>query len=254
MSPGAWTPPVSSDRPVPGYAGNWWVDTNNTRGSSQNTSCVPLPWWTSQSTIEHPFAARRERGRGDRDVVEQAEALPPRRDRVVAGRADDDERGLGLAAGQRFRRRAAHTRRRGWPRRRIPSATTVSASSIPPPPRANSAERVDVALVVHEGELGLRRVAAAIPHDGIVEVRVGHAGDRSFHPADAFRMTAAGVVGVGIGRNDDEQTRRHRRPVDPRFRWQQARPTTARGGRSRAASVAADPGDVRPPSGRARDR
>ena len=189
---------------------------------------------------------------GDRDVVEQAEALAPGRDRVVAGRSDDHERGLGLAGGQRLRR--AEPTPGGAGGRGEGSLRDHSVGIEHPATTARElGQRVDVALVVHERELGLGRVTPAIPRDRIVEVGVGHAGDRGLDPADAFRMSAAGVVGVGIGRHDDEQTRRHRRPVDPRFSWQQARPT-GRGGRSRAASVAAGPSDVRPASGRARDR
>ena len=35
----------------PGYSGDWWIETNRTRGSAWKMSLVPLPWWTSQSRI-----------------------------------------------------------------------------------------------------------------------------------------------------------------------------------------------------------
>ena len=36
---------------MPGYQGNWCNETYSTEGSSKKMSCVPLPWWTSKSTI-----------------------------------------------------------------------------------------------------------------------------------------------------------------------------------------------------------
>ena len=53
---------------------------------------------------EHPLTAVGERSGGDRDVVEQAEALTPCRHRVVTGWAHDDERGVGVAVGERLDR------------------------------------------------------------------------------------------------------------------------------------------------------
>jgi ferredoxin-NADP reductase len=41
---------VLSD-PEPGYQGDWWVSKVRTEGSASKISCVPLPWWTSQSTM-----------------------------------------------------------------------------------------------------------------------------------------------------------------------------------------------------------
>ena len=43
--------PTSASGPVPGYSGDWWIETNRTRGSARKIAFVPLPWWTSQSTI-----------------------------------------------------------------------------------------------------------------------------------------------------------------------------------------------------------
>ena len=54
---------------------DWWIDANSTSARRRNASAVPLPWWTSQSRIEHaPGAQLGDReGGGERDVVEQAE-------------------------------------------------------------------------------------------------------------------------------------------------------------------------------------
>ena len=46
---------------MPGYSGDWWIEQNSTRGSAWKMSLVPLPWWTSQSTIitrSRPWASR----------------------------------------------------------------------------------------------------------------------------------------------------------------------------------------------------
>ena len=91
-------------------------------------SWVPLPWCTSQSTISTRSPARGERGGGDGDVVEQAEALATCAGRVVARRPDDDERGVALAALERVHGVEAAAGGRGWRAAYEPGATTVSAS------------------------------------------------------------------------------------------------------------------------------
>src|SRR3954462_12375625 len=37
--------------PVPGYSGHPWIDANSTWSVPWKMSFVPLPWWTSQSTM-----------------------------------------------------------------------------------------------------------------------------------------------------------------------------------------------------------
>ena len=66
-------------------------------------SFVPLPWWTSQSTIiTRSRPERIERmPRRDRDVVEQAEAHRSRRQRVVAGRPVGAEAARRVASSSR---------------------------------------------------------------------------------------------------------------------------------------------------------
>ena len=49
-------PPTSPGARCRDTAGCWWVETYSTSGSSQKIAWVPLPWCTSQSTIEHALA------------------------------------------------------------------------------------------------------------------------------------------------------------------------------------------------------
>ena len=81
--------PTSLAGPVPGYSGDWWIETNSTSSVAWKMSLVPLPWWTSQSRIITRSSPRRidRVARRDGDVVEQAEAHRAGRQRVVAGRA-----------------------------------------------------------------------------------------------------------------------------------------------------------------------
>ena len=51
MKPSPSPDPTSDAGPVPGYSGYSWIETNRTSASAWKMSLVPLPWWTSQSTI-----------------------------------------------------------------------------------------------------------------------------------------------------------------------------------------------------------
>ncbi len=51
MNPSPAPLPTSDAGPVPGYSGDSWIETNRTSESAWKMSLVPLPWWTSQSTI-----------------------------------------------------------------------------------------------------------------------------------------------------------------------------------------------------------
>ena len=51
MKPRPSPDPTSAAGPVPGYSGDWWIETNSTRSLAWKMSLVPLPWCTSQSTI-----------------------------------------------------------------------------------------------------------------------------------------------------------------------------------------------------------
>ena len=81
-------------------------------------SCVPLPWWTSQSRICDALEAElglRETG-GDGDVVEEAEAHRAARERMVAGWPHEREAvaldGLDRASGGQQRRTVGRLRYR----------------------------------------------------------------------------------------------------------------------------------------------
>ena len=90
---------------MPGQPGAWWMEAKKRLGSASTTAWVPLPWWTSKSTIAtraRPVGLRR--ARGDGDVGEQAKAHGPVRLGVVAGRADGAEGPLDLAARHRAHR------------------------------------------------------------------------------------------------------------------------------------------------------
>jgi hypothetical protein len=68
--------PVWEEAPEPGQNGNWWVDTKRMRESCSTSASVPLPWWTSKSTMATRWAPCRSTARraAQRHVAEQAEA------------------------------------------------------------------------------------------------------------------------------------------------------------------------------------
>ena len=128
-------------------------------------SLVPLPWWTSQSTIiTRSTAVRRRRApRRDRDVVEEAEPHRARRLGVVAGRAQRAHAGRRLAAQQRVdqRDRTAGGVQRRLERRR--PRRRCRRRSCPPPRGAQLLDERDVLLRVHGVQLlarGRRRLHA----------------------------------------------------------------------------------------------
>ena len=99
-------------------------------------SCVPLPWWTSQSRIatrSSPSSAC-ACARGDRDVVEEAEAHRPVGGRVVPGRPHERE-----AAGARRLDRAA-----GGEQRRLEARLRASVSPSSQVGRVDAADPGDV--------------------------------------------------------------------------------------------------------------
>ncbi len=88
MNPRPAPDPTSRADPVPGYSGDWWMETNRTSSTAWKMSLVPLPWWTSQSTIitrSRPCAVQRM-ARRDRPRVEEAEPHRAVDGRVMAGR------------------------------------------------------------------------------------------------------------------------------------------------------------------------
>ena len=89
VAPSPSAPPRSEAAPVPGKNPQpyWCSDTYSTSGSSQKMASVPLPWCTSQSSTTTRSTPRRACvGRGDGDLVEQAEPHRPCRLGVMARR------------------------------------------------------------------------------------------------------------------------------------------------------------------------
>ena len=80
--------------PVPGYSGDWWIETNSTRRLGWKMSLVPLPWWTSQSTIMHPLepVARRAHAAATATLLNRQNPIARVRGGVMAGRAVGAER------------------------------------------------------------------------------------------------------------------------------------------------------------------
>ena len=91
--------PTSSARRCPDRTGTGAPTCTARRARAAKMSCVPLPWWTSQSTISTRCGARAPRRLGrDGGVVEQAEAHRAIGLGVVPGRAHQRER-VARAAG-----------------------------------------------------------------------------------------------------------------------------------------------------------
>ena len=87
--------PLSPAAPVPGIERDTGAWRRRARAGRRRTlHCVPLPWWTSKSTIATRARAAGERVRGgDRDVVEQAEPHRLVAQRVVSRRPHEREGG-----------------------------------------------------------------------------------------------------------------------------------------------------------------
>ena len=158
-------------------------------------SSVPLPWWTSKSTIAtRSQAAHVERvARRDRDVVEEAEAHRLVARRVVAGRAHRAERVLRprrrsprRSPPPRRRRRAAPPRRcrgRRSCRRRCARGRPLGAR-----PAEHVAQLGDVAALVRAGRGRPRSTSGASRRSSARPGRWRAGGRRS-------RRAAAGTRG-----------------------------------------------------------
>ena len=119
---------------------------------------MPLPWCASQSTTS-TLAPVDERRRGDRDVVQQAEAHRVRGHRVVAGRAHREERAVGRAGVEGLDRREPGAGRadRGLERALAHRGVGVERAATA---RAHPLQRVEVRGRMHPLELGARRRSA----------------------------------------------------------------------------------------------
>ena len=148
---------------------------------------MPLPWWTSQSTIATRSEPERDLGvaRGDRGVVEEAEAHRPAGERVVAGRAHERERilldGRDRRPGREQRRLVA---RRGADRVRVEPGLAFHAS-----------HPVDVLREVRTLDLlGGRRPS---------ELVVGERPEQDLEPGLRLRVAARRVEVGQVGMGDD---------------------------------------------------
>ena len=86
--------PASAAGPVPGYSGDWWIETNSTRSLVVEDVVRPVAVVHVPVDDHHALEPTRvERVlRRERDVVEQAEAHRARRQRVMSRRAMGAER------------------------------------------------------------------------------------------------------------------------------------------------------------------
>ena len=115
-----------------------------TSSRAAKMSCVPLPWWTSQSTISTRAAPGPPRRLGrDRRVVEQAEPHRAVGHGVVAGRTHERERVPRAPAHRRQRRldRGARRQPRGVPASRRHRGVRIELAAPPgqrlPAPRGS---------------------------------------------------------------------------------------------------------------------
>jgi hypothetical protein len=180
-----------------------------------------------------PLPPGDERRRGDRNVVEEAEPLAARTRGMVTRRAGDDERGLGVAAGQAIDGFEPAARGACGRRERRPRDDRIGIE-VPTPVAREVFERADVARVVHPLELVARGVAPGTRDERLAEVRVVDTSERSGGARRALRMPATGVVRVGPGRRDQEDARGHvAQEVTGAVAWSELRRSMTRGTRRR---------------------
>ena len=146
---------------------------------------------------QHPFAPFGERGAGDRDVVQQAEALAALPGRVVAGRAHRDEGRVGVAPIERVDRDepAAGGERGGVERAGGHGRVGVEVTAAR---RREAFDRLEVAGVVDACERLVIGGASRRPGHRVVERGVGDALHHRVDPRRPLRMAAAGVVVVTV--------------------------------------------------------
>ena len=140
---------------------------------------------------EHPLAPGHQRGRGDRDVVEQAEAHRVGGHRVVAGRPDREERAVRDARVERLDRGEPGA---GGTDRGVEGALADRGVGVERAPavRAHAFERVEVGGRVHPLELGPRRRPPV--EDGAIETDEVEAGEHRVEPGRTLGVAASGVV------------------------------------------------------------
>ena len=148
-------------------------------------------------------AAARAGGR-HRDVVDEAEAHTDVAGGVVARGSSEDHGGVAVIGTQRINRRQTGARRHPG---RLPRARADRGVGIqgPAPCRAQVGERLEVAGVVHQGQLGRRgRQSGRQAHDGIAIRDVVQRGDGRHQAGRALGMAGARVMVIGRGRGDQQ--------------------------------------------------
>ena len=187
--------PTSSSRPVPGYSGhscNRHVhDVGVGRRTCPGSRCRGARP-SRRSSTRPPVVA--ERGRGDRDVVEQAEAHRVVGLGVVTGRAHRAERGVAVARVRALRSPRARTRPRGRAASHDAAEAAVSRSRAPPPRRAERLELIEVRR--RDGPARSRPGSPAAAGAPAPRRRGRRRGDPRARPAAgrALRMPATGIV------------------------------------------------------------
>ena len=144
---------------------------------------------------EHPLTTRGERGGGDGNVVEEAEALTPGAGRMVPRRSFHDERCRALSAVERVDRGESRACREQRGRERAARHRCVGIEAAPARSR-ELLERVDVVEVVHPGERVAVDGVARRAHEGVAELRVLDPAPHRVEPRRLFGVVAARVVAV----------------------------------------------------------
>ena len=148
-------------RPVPGYSGHWWNDTNSTRGRRRRCPGCRCRGGRRSRRPAHARPAPASAAAATATLLSEAEAHRPRRGGVVTGRAHGAERRRRLRHGRGPRSRSARRRR---PARRRPTSRPSSDGvgvESPATGRADAFDGVEVPRRVHALELLAGGVARA---------------------------------------------------------------------------------------------
>ena len=162
---------------------------------------------------QHPLGRVAERGGGDRDVVQQAEAHRVAGLGVVAGRPHRAERGVAVAPFERLDRRESGPggEDRRVPRRRGRRGVAIEGAAAAP---AERLELVQVGAAMHPLDLGPSGDPRRELPDRAVEVRGAQALEHGLQAGRPLRMPATGIV-LRVSRVGRDQQHRRRLPTRP---------------------------------------
>ena len=157
---------------------------------------------------EHPVAPGAQLGRGDRDVVDQAEAHRVGRFGVMAGRPDRAERGGARAGFERLDGRQAGS---GGEERRVPGSRRSRGVGVEraTTPGAERLELVEVLRRVDPLQFGPRRPPGGELAHRLVEPGRRQPGEDGLQPGRTLGVPAAGIVlgQARIGRHQEHRRR-----------------------------------------------